>query len=147
MNTQENPSQPKEDSSSQFVRNSRSKSQKSSFSLKCAFGCAAAGFLYALKTQRNMKIHLVVLVAVVLLGVGFQIEASSWLAIVLSCALVIGTECVNTALESLVDLVSPEYHELAKHTKDCAAGAVLVCALGAVAVGLIIFAPHVLALI
>ncbi len=134
------------DGHEQFVRNSQSKQQRASFSLGRAFGCAAEGFWYALRTQRNMKIHLLVLVLVVVLGLLFRIDTPAWLAVVLSCALVIGAECINTALESLVDLVSPEYHILAKRAKDCAAAAVLVCAVGAVVVGLIIFVPAVYAL-
>ncbi len=59
----------------------------------------------------------------------------------------LAAECFNTALESVVDLVSPEYPELAKHAKDCAAGAVLVCALGAVVVAAAVFVPRLLALI
>lgn len=67
-----------------------------------------------------------------------------WLAVILCFALVIGLEAVNTALEYLTDLVSPDYHPLAGKTKDVAAAAVLIAALGAVAVGLLVFVPHVL---
>ncbi len=88
-----------------------------------------------------MKIHFVVMVLVICLGLCLQIDSASWFAIVLSCATVIGAECINTAIESVVDLVSPDYHELAKRAKDCAAAAVLVCAIGAVVVGLMVFIP------
>ncbi len=67
-------------------------------------------------------------------------------AIVICIVLVLAAECLNTAVESVVDLVSPDYAELAKHAKDCAAGAVLVCALGAVAVAAAVFVPRLAAL-
>ena len=69
-----------------------------------------------------------------------------FLAAAACLVLVLAAECLNTAVESVVDLVSPDYAELAKHAKDCAAGAVLVCALGAVAVAAAVFVPRLAAL-
>ena len=99
-----------------------------------------------MRTQRNMKIHFAVGAAAVLLGAALGIDAASWAAIVICIVLVLAAECLNTAVESVVDLVSPDYAELAKHAKDCAAGAVLVCALGAVAVAAAVFVPRLAAL-
>ena len=130
-----------------FVRNDAAKASRSRFSLLCAFSCAGSGILYAVKTQRNMKIHLGVAALAVVLGVALSIDALSWAAIAVCIALVLAVECVNTAVESVVDLVSPGYAELAKRAKDCAAGAVLVCALAAVAVALAVFLPRALALL
>ena len=79
-------------------------------------------------------------------GSALGIDAASWAAIVICIVLVLAAECLNTAVESVVDLVSPDYAELAKHAKDCAAGAVLVCALGAVAVAAAVFVPRLAAL-
>ena len=130
-----------------FVRNDDDKASRSRFTLVCAFSCAWEGVRYAVKTQRNMKIHLAVAAAAVALGAALSIDAASWAAIAVCIALVIAAECVNTAVESAIDLVSPGYAELAKRAKDCAAAAVLVCALGAVAVAVAVFLPRIVACI
>mgnify|MGYP000890247423 CR=1 FL=1 len=122
-----------------FVRNRADKDSRARFSLGRAFSCAWEGVVYTARTQRNMKIHFAVGAAAVLLGAALGIDAASWAAIVICIVLVLAAECLNTAVESVVDLVSPDYAELAKHAKDCAAGAVLVCALGAVAVAAAVF--------
>ena len=75
-----------------------------------------------------MKIHLGIAVLAVALGFALRIDGASWAAVILCIAAVFAAECVNTAIESVVDLVSPEYHELARRAKDCGAGAVLVFA-------------------
>lgn len=130
-----------------FVRNHADKGSRARFSLGRAFSCAWEGIAYTTRTQRNMKIHFVVGAAAVALGIALGIDALSWAAIAICIVLVLAAECLNTALESVVDLVSPDYAELAKHAKDCAAGAVLVCALGAVAVAAAVFLPRLLALL
>ncbi len=129
-----------------FVRNRADKDSRARFSLGRAFSCAWEGVVYTARTQRNMKIHFAVGAAAVLLGAALGIDAASWAAIVICIVLVLAAECLNTAVESVVDLVSPDYAELAKHAKDCAAGAVLVCALGAVAVAAAVFVPRLAAL-
>ena len=110
------------------MRNDADKGARSRFSLVCAFRCAWDGIVYAVRTQRNMKIHLGIAVLAVALGFALRIDGASWAAVILCIAAVFAAECVNTAIESVVDLVSPEYHELARRAKDCAAGAVLVFA-------------------
>lgn len=130
-----------------FVRNEAAKASHSRFSLISAFSCAGSGLLYALKTQRNMKIHLAVAVLAVLLGLALSIDPLSWAAVAVCIVLVPAVECVNTAVESVVDLVSPGYADLAKRAKDCAAGAVLLCAIGSVAVAAAVFLPPALALL
>ena len=75
-------------------------------------------------------------------GFAFGITPGEWTAICLCIGLVVSAELFNTAIERLVDLVSPQRHPLAGQVKDIAAGAVLVCALAAIAVGLIIFVPY-----
>jgi len=79
-------------------------------------------------------------------AIAFQITKIEWCLIVISIAAVWTAEAMNTAIEKLTDLVSPELHPLAGKTKDAAAGAVLVIAIGAAIVGGIIFLPHILAL-
>lgn len=130
-----------------LVRNDESKRDRERYSLGSAFSNAGAGIVYALRTQRNMKIHLAVGLVAIVLGFVLQIDAASWLAIIVCIALVIALECMNTAIESVVDLVSPRYHELAKRAKDCAAGAVFIAAIGAVVVEAVIILPKLVALV
>ena len=108
--------------------------------LSRSFACAWQGVKAAFG-ERNMRIHLCFAIAAVILGFALRIDAPSWLAVILCICLVFSLEILNTALEALVDLVSPGYHELAKRAKDCAAGAVLVCAIGSLAVAAIVFIP------
>jgi diacylglycerol kinase len=93
-------------------------------------------------SQPNARIHL--LAALVAIGLGFWcgISRLEWVALSICIALVLALEAVNTALEHLTDLVSPDYHPLAGKAKDVAAAAVLLAAMGAVAVGLLIFIPY-----
>ena len=116
------------------------------FPLACAFRCAAAGIAYAFRSQRNLKIQVVLGLAAVAAGFALGISRVDWLAIVLCIIVVSVAEVVNTAIESAVDLASPEWHELAR-AKDAAAGAVLLASAGSVIVGLIVFAPYVLDLL
>ena len=122
------------------------KLRKNQGSFLKSFVYAWAGLSHAFKTQRNMKIHgCLALLALVLCGI-FKVTAEEWLAVVICIGAVIGLECLNTALEAVVDLASPEIHPLAKTAKDCAAGAVLVMAFVSVAVACIIFLPRIVAL-
>lgn len=93
-------------------------------------------------TQRNARIHLLACVCVVVLGLALGVSRQDWLVLALVCGLVIAAECVNTAVEALVDLVSPKRSALAKTAKDAAAASVLVCALTAVVVGMLVFLPQ-----
>lgn len=117
------------------------------FSLREAFSCAWAGIVYAFTSQRNLKIHAFFACLAVVLGIALRIDAASWLAVVLCIALVMALEVLNTAVESVVDLVSPEWNELAKRAKDCAAGAVYLAAFGSLAVAGIVFIPRIIGLL
>ncbi|MBC7744877.1 MAG: diacylglycerol kinase family protein [Flavobacterium sp.] len=101
------------------------------------------GISYALGTQLNFKVHFIAAILVLVLGFFLNIDSREWLWIVLAISLVLFSELLNTALEVLVDLVSPDYHIKAKIVKDVAAGAVLVTALFAIITGLIIFIPRI----
>lgn len=103
------------------------------------FRVAIAGIIYAIRTQRNMRVHVTMSVIVLILGVVLQISTSDWLWLGLAITIVISAELMNTAVESVVDLVMPKPHPLAKVAKDTAAGAVLVTAVFAVIVGCAIF--------
>ena len=115
--------------------------------LVASFRYAFAGVRYLLWTQRNAKIHSAFGVAAIVLGALLGIDRYEWLALLLTIALVITAEGINTALEAVVDLASPEYHDLAKVAKDVGAGTVLITAIAAVAVGLVLFLPHLLSLL
>lgn len=110
-----------------------------------SFKYAWAGVCYAFATQRNFRIHTFVGIFAVSLGVFLEIEAVEMAVVTVTCAIVMVLELINTAIESVVDLtVKQSYHELAKIAKDCAAGAVLVSAIAAVAVaGFILLPPLV----
>lgn len=110
-------------------------------SLKEAFKNAFNGMKFVFTTQRNAKIHLLITILVVLLGIFFKLSALQWTAIIFSIGIVWAFESVNTAIEQLTDLASPEYHILAKIAKDCAAASVLVASITAIAIGLVIFFP------
>jgi len=109
------------------------------------FAFRGVGFL--LRTQTNARLHLVATVVVIGAGFGFQISRAEWLAIVAAIGLVWTAEGVNTAIEAVVDLVSPEQHPLAGRAKDVAAGAVLLAALAAAVIGLLVFGTRLLALL
>ena len=111
-------------------------------SLLAAFRYAFAGVRYLLWTQRNAKIHCAIASLVVVAGFVFRISRVDWLALVVTIALVLALEGVNTAIEAAVDLAMPQYHPLAKIAKDVAAGTVLLAAVAAVIVGMLVFMPY-----
>ena len=106
------------------------------------FKFATSGLVYLLRTQLNAKVHLAIALAVVVAGLFFGINQVEWCLIVLCIVMVIGAEAMNTAIESLADALHPEKHPLVGIAKDVAAGAVLVCSIGAAIVGAIIFLPY-----
>jgi diacylglycerol kinase (ATP) len=108
---------------------------------------ALTGIATMLRTQHNAWIHVVATVAVVLLAFWFSISALEWLALILAVVAVWSAEALNTAFELLCDVASPEFHPLVKQAKDVAAASVLIAAAGAVAVGVLIFGPRLLALV
>ena len=110
------------------------------------FRYAIAGVVAAVKGERNMRIHVVAAIAAISLGAWLGLLAYEWAIIIICIALVMSLECLNTAIEAAVDLASPELHPLAKKAKDCAAGAVLLVAIGSAAVGCVIFVPKLLRL-
>jgi diacylglycerol kinase (ATP) len=115
--------------------------------LLVSFRYAFEGIRYLLWTQRNAKIHSAIATAAVALAFVLRLDRGEWLALMLTIILVLAAEGFNTAIEAAVDLASPAYHPLAKIAKDVAAGTVLLVAIGAVIVGLILFLPHLLALL
>lgn len=104
---------------------------------------ALEGIVDCIRKERNIKIHLFIMVCVIICGLFFSLSQLEWLICILLFGLVISLEIVNTAIEAVVDLCSPDNHPLAKVAKDAAAGAVLVSAIVAAIIGLIIFIPKV----
>jgi diacylglycerol kinase len=92
----------------------------------------------------NAIFHLLAVVVVCIAGFSFGLSTSEWLVIVLCFVIVITLEAVNSAVEYVVDLASPDYHKFAEKAKDMAAGAVLLAAIGSVIIALIIFLPKII---
>ncbi|WP_008313191.1 diacylglycerol kinase [Leptolyngbya sp. PCC 6406] len=113
-----------------------------------SFRYAGQGIAYALRTQRNFRIHTAMGVIVLALGLGLALPAVQIAVLGLTCGGVLTLELINTALEAVVDLtVQQTYHELAKIAKDCAAAAVLISALVAVWVAVCLLVPPLYQLI
>lgn len=110
-------------------------------SLWHSFRYAFAGIRYVLTTQRNAKIHLLAAVLVSGLMLLLSLPLGEMAVLVLTMAVVLAAEMMNTALEAVVDLSSPELHPLARIAKDAAAGAVLMLSLAAVVIGLLLLGP------
>ncbi len=106
-----------------------------------AIGHALRGWQYVLKTQRNAWIHSLAATVVILLGFWLQIPPRDWAVLFLTIAMVFTAEFINTSIEAVVDLASPQKHPLAKVGKDVGAGAVLIAALAGVLIGLLILGP------
>ena len=104
-----------------------------------SFNHAINGVIDAARTQRNMKIHIIVSIAVLIACFFFDISKAEFLSLAITITMVIGAELVNTSVEAVVDLNTNYYHPLAKVAKNTAAGAVLVTAINAILVGYIVF--------
>lgn len=109
-----------------------------------SFLFALQGFRFALRTERNIKVMLSGGVAAIVLGILLRIDLLSWAIVFLCCGVVVAAELLNTAVETVVDLVSPEYHPLAGKAKDIAAGAVWFLCLMVSLVGIVVFARAIL---
>lgn len=104
---------------------------------------ALAGIQHTLKHERNLKVHALITMGVLVAGLVFTLRRWEWVVLVLTIGFVWSMELLNTAVEHAVDLVvGDNLHPLAKLAKDAAAGAVLVSTLAAVLVGMLIFVPH-----
>ncbi|MBN2891827.1 MAG: diacylglycerol kinase family protein [Bacteroidales bacterium] len=111
-----------------------------------SFKYAFQGLFYVFRTQTNMQIHAFAMILVVVVGVFFKISSSEWLFITLAVALVMVSEIVNTAIEEIVNFISPDFHKQAGLIKDLGAAFVLLAAIFAIVVGIIIFLPKFLLL-
>jgi diacylglycerol kinase (ATP) len=107
-----------------------------------SFGFAIRGFRAAISTQPNLRIHLVASLVVIALGFILSVTVLEWCVLLLCIGLVISAELFNTAIEKVVDMVSPEWNDKAGRVKDIAAAAVLVLAFISLVIGCIIFGKH-----
>lgn len=112
-----------------------------------SFSYALQGLREAFFSERNLQIHFFFSIIVIFCGFLFHITKVEWLIVLLLFGGMFSIEMLNTAIEKVVDLVTDEYHPLAKKAKDIAAGAVLIYAIIAIIVGLIIFLPYLYNLI
>ena len=122
------------------------KNQKGIKKFLNSFTYPIKGLRYAYRNEQNLTFDVGMAVLVTVFGFIFKLNKYEWAIVVLTIGLVIACELINTAIEATVDLVTEEYHPLAKVAKDTSAAAVFVFAVVAVIVGLIIFLPKVIAL-
>ena len=111
-----------------------------------SFKYALQGFASSFRTERNMKIHVVATILVIILGIYLKLNLIEWSIITIAIVIVISAELFNTAIETIVDMVSPQKNEKAKLAKDISAGAVLILAIGSAIVGFIIFLSKIIAI-
>ena len=119
------------------------KNKKLINSFKYAFKGIGSAFL----TERNMKIHVTMMILVIICGIIFKISVLEWFICIACFGIVIGGEMFNTAIEQVVNIAMPEKDPRAKLAKDVSAGGVLVLALAAATIGFIIFLPKALKLL
>jgi diacylglycerol kinase (ATP) len=111
-----------------------------------SFNAAINGTLHTIRTQPNARIELTALVVVVLAGLYFRVSPLEWALLGLTIFVVLALECVNTAIEAVVDLVSPNYHPLAGVAKDAAAGGMVFAVIASLCVAAAIFGPRLVEL-
>jgi len=107
-----------------------------------SFRYASSGLAFMLRTQHNARLHLAATLGVVAAGLTLRVSAGDWRWLTVAIALVWVAEALNTAFEYLCDVVSPEFHASVEKAKDIGAGAVLICAAAAVALGALTFWPY-----
>lgn len=109
-----------------------------------SFKFAFNGIRLLITHEHNAWIHCFAAICVIIAGFAFDISTTEWIAVTFAIGTVLAAEAVNSSIEAIADLVSPEYNEAIKRTKDLAAGAVLILAISAAIVGLIIFIPKIM---
>ena len=103
---------------------------------------SVAGLRYAYKNEQSMTIHISITLTIIILGILLHITRLEWIICIFLLGMIMATELINTALEAVVDLITQDYHPLAKVAKDTASAAVFVFSIIAAIVGLLIFVPH-----
>ncbi len=112
-----------------------------------SFVYAFQGLRYAVRTQRNARVHLIIAILAIGMGLWLGISPVEWGLVFVAITGVFIAEMLNTVVEACVDLATEEYHPLAKIAKDVAAGTVLLNAVLSIIIGLFVFGPHLLPMI
>ncbi len=112
--------------------------------LSSSFYHAFCGIIKTFVSEPNFRIHSFFAVGVIVAGFVFGIKPYEWLAVVFATGLVMAMECVNTAVEKTVDMITPDYDERAKFIKDASAAGVLISAITAAVVGFIVFFKYII---
>lgn len=115
-------------------------------SLIKSFGYAFEGLFHAIKYNRNLRIHLIIALLIIIISVSIPLKAFEMGLVGVMILLVISSEMINTAIEEMVNLITNEHKKEAKIAKDVAAGMVLITALGSTVIGILIFTPYILKL-
>lgn len=110
-----------------------------------SFRYAARGLWHVIRTEQNLRIHIVAAAVAIGLALYFDISGLEWAVLLLAIGLVVVTEVFNTVAEDFLDIIHPSHHPTVRRIKDALAGGVLVMALVALGVGALIFLPHLLA--
>ncbi len=110
-----------------------------------SFGHAVRGMLHILRTEQNLRIHVTAAIAVIALSIYLRLSPLAFAVVLLAIGLVVTAEVVNAVIEDLLDLIHPAHHPVVGRIKDALAGAVLVAAVIAAAIGLLIFLPYLFA--
>lgn len=108
-----------------------------------SFKYAYEGITTGIKEERNLKIHIMIMILVIILGIILKISKIDWIICIILFGFVISLELINTAIENTVDLITIEKNPKAKIAKDVAAGAVLIASITSAIIGLIIFIPKI----
>lgn len=116
---------------------------KERYSIINSFNCAIEGFIYVMKTQRNMRIHFLIAVFVLLSAIYLNFTSIEILILCAAITFVLLSEMINTSIEIAVDLIGDTKHPLARISKDVAAGAVFIASINAVIVGYLLFSKHI----
>jgi len=116
---------------------------RSRISLIDSFNYAFQGVIHAVRTQRNMRVHLLAAIAVLVAAIAIGVNQMELIALVITIAFVLITEMINSAVEGAIDVATTSFDPLAKLAKDMAAGAVLIATIAAVAVGFLVFNDHI----
>lgn len=109
-----------------------------------SFKYAIQGIIASFQTERNMKLHVLAMILVILLGFIVKLSRLEWEICIILFAMIISGELFNTAIETTVDIAMPQKNEKAKLAKDVSAGAVLIIAIGSLIIGIIIFMPKIM---
>lgn len=110
------------------------------------FKYAYDGIVYTIKNERNMRIHILIMLLVIIFGIYFRFTKINWIICIILFGLVLSAECFNTAIEVLNNMIrmnEEEKYIAAGHSKDTAAGAVLILAISAAIIGFMLFIPHI----